>query len=101
MKGALVLFAQAVEALLHFGAQVVFNPGVCCFEAFRFEDAANLGFHACGVAGEAQEVIAGEFDEEFAVYLPAKGKNPLSHIESQNGVSHPCLGADNGVEIGR
>ena len=67
-----MFLAEGVEALLHFGAQVVFYPGVGGFEAIGFKDAADLGFDAGGVAGEAQEVVAGEFDEEFAVDAAAE-----------------------------
>ena len=58
-----VLLAERVQALLHLGAQVVLNPGVGGFQPLRFEDAAYLGFHAGGIAGEAQEVIAGELNK--------------------------------------
>ena len=45
--------AQFVQALLHFGAQVVLNPCVGCFQALRFEDAADLSLYTGSIAGEA------------------------------------------------
>jgi hypothetical protein len=59
--------AELVQALLHTRAEVFLNPGVGGGQPLGFVDAANLSFHACGVAGEAQEVVAGELNEECAV----------------------------------
>ena len=96
-----MLFAERVQALLHLGAQVLLNPSVGGLEPIGFENSANLGFYTGSVAGKAQEVVAGKLDEEFAVNLPTEGENPLADIEGENGIPHPSLGADFGVEIGR
>jgi hypothetical protein len=54
MRGwPLVAGAQFVQALLHFGAQVLFNPGIGGLQPVRLEDAAYLSFYPGGISGEA------------------------------------------------
>lgn len=80
-RGSLmVLRAQLVQALLHFGAQVVLNPRIGCLQPIGFEDSADLGFYPGGVAGESQKVIAGKLNKELAVYLASERENPLPHV---------------------
>ena len=70
-----------MQALLHAGPQSVLNPCVGGLQALAFKDAANLRFDGGGVAGKAQEVVAGELDEEFSIYLPLERENPLADVE--------------------
>lgn len=92
--------AHDVEALLHARAQMLLNPGVGGFQSVVFEESAYLGFDACGVAGESQKVVAGEFDKEFAVDSSPEGENPFSDVECQDGVSYPGFGSGAGILIG-
>ena len=69
--------AQGVPAFLHAGLQMMFNPGIGRFQASCLEGAAYFRFHACGVAGAAQEIIAGEFDEKLSVDRSFLRQNPF------------------------
>ena len=91
--------AQLVQTLLHAGTQVFVNPGIGGGQTFCLVHAANLGFYAGGIAGEAQEVVAGELNEEGTVNLSLERENPLAHVERQHGIAHPGLGAGYGVLV--
>lgn len=52
-RGLSMARAQFVQALLHFGAQVVLNPSVGGFQTLRFEDAAYLRLNTSGITGES------------------------------------------------
>ena len=79
---------------------MMLNPCIGCFQAARFESAAYLRFHACGVAGAAQKIIAGEFYEKLAVDRSFLRQNPLPYVERQNGVEFLAVKRRAGRRIG-
>jgi hypothetical protein len=85
--------AERRPTFLHARAERLFDPSVSGFQALILKDAADLSFHARGVARASQEIVASELDEELAIDLALFRENPFANIESQDGIAHPSLNA--------
>lgn len=78
--------AQGVPAFLHAGLQMMLNPCIGCLQAARFESMAYLRFHACGVAGGAENHCWCNSYEKLAVDRSFLRQNPFPDVQRQNGV---------------